>query len=104
MKTVIRVGWRPLQPCSGSRLLRQKEQGSDSEGPFDYIICHGVYSWVTPDIHAFDAIVLTLLDGSRDRPALASQMARHVVASPEPLAQRVDAALAVLAEAALLRA
>lgn len=62
-------------------------------------------------LNAFDAIVLTLLDGSRTRAAIAAQMAEHVaqgseasLASTEALAPRVDAALAVLAEAALLRA
>jgi methyltransferase-like protein len=58
-------------------------------------------------LNAFDATVLTLLDGSRSRAALAAHMAQHVVASSEtsqPLAPRVDVALAVLAEAALLRA
>ncbi|HEX7452114.1 MAG TPA: class I SAM-dependent methyltransferase [Polyangiaceae bacterium] len=62
-------------------------------------------------LNAFDAVVLTLLDGSRTRAAVAAQMAEHVAhgseasrASAEALAPRVDAALAVLAEAALLRA
>jgi methyltransferase-like protein len=64
-------------------------------------------------LNAFDALVLTLLDGSRDRTALCAQMAQHVVASSELpmamgtaplLAPRVAAALDVLAEAALLRA
>jgi methyltransferase-like protein/2-polyprenyl-3-methyl-5-hydroxy-6-metoxy-1,4-benzoquinol methylase len=58
-------------------------------------------------LNAFDATVLTLLDGSRSRAALAAHMAQHVVASSEtsqPLAPRIDVALAVLAEAALLRA
>jgi methyltransferase-like protein len=62
-------------------------------------------------LNAFDAFVLTLLDGSRHRADVVAQMAQHVAASSEaplvpaePLASRVDAALAVLAEAALLRA
>ena len=62
-------------------------------------------------LNAFDAIVLTVLDGTRDRAAVAARMAQHLVASSEAdltttqqVAQRVDAALAVLGEAALLRA
>ena len=61
-------------------------------------------------LNSFDTAVLTLLDGTRDRTALVSQLAESgalhgetSAADSEPLERRVNAALAVLAEAALLR-
>jgi methyltransferase-like protein/2-polyprenyl-3-methyl-5-hydroxy-6-metoxy-1,4-benzoquinol methylase len=60
-------------------------------------------------IGAFDAMVLSLLDGSRDRPALAarlvsSRVAREGSGKDEPLDRRIEAALQRLAAGALLRA
>ena len=59
-------------------------------------------------LNAFDAAVLALLDGTRDRAALTTRMAELIASEPslataEPLDQRVAAALSVLGEAALLR-
>lgn len=52
-KRQLEEGWRQIEQLGLSNIElahRSILDFTDDEGPFDYIICHGVYSWVPRDV------------------------------------------------------